>query len=240
MATSAAEISALGGPYPVVGESKVAYNTRVAAWAASAGFRFDTDAGGNAVISTPGGVPLGLIAGTGTVTPEGVIVATSTGSPTSDAILEAGLGDWLKAIAAGIGGWLIGGVSGAVLGAGGVLGGGAVGQALTAEPSGTAAGYLSGLGLPEPVPGSFSKTWTTLYERRDGKNVRVYFWMMNDGYIISYDSDTKRSKRWKPKKPVAVIMQGGKMSMQDFLKADRYLDRFTRRLAKRSKRLKLQ
>jgi len=240
MATSAAEISALGGPYPVVGESKAAYYSRVSSWAASTGFRINYDGAGNIIVGTPGGVPLGLISGTGTVTPAGVVLTTSTGSPTSDAVLQAGLGDWLQALLAGIGGWAVGGPAGALVGAGAVLGIGAAEQALTVEPSSTAAGYLSGLGLPEPVPGSFSKTWTTLYERKDGKNVRVYFWMMNDGYIISYDSDTKRSKRWKPKKPIAVVMQGSKMSMNAFLKLDRYLDRFTRRLAKRSKRLKLQ
>lgn len=99
---------------------------------------------------------------------------------------------------------------------------------------------LGGPGVPEPRAGTYYRTWRTTYERRDGRNGYVWFWAMNDGHIVSYDSLSGRAKRWKPKKPVAVIMRGGKMSMQDFVRADRYLDKMARAIAKRSPRLKIQ
>tara|TARA_Y100000296_G_scaffold86989_1_gene129109 strand:- start:82 stop:1017 length:936 start_codon:yes stop_codon:yes gene_type:complete len=98
---------------------------------------------------------------------------------------------------------------------------------------------LQGPGIPEPLPGTFSKEWRIESEDRDGRKIYTYFWKLYNGSITYYSTSGKVGN-YKPKKPVAVIMQGGKMSMQDFLKADRYLDRFTRRIAKRSKRLKIQ
>lgn len=239
--STANDIQAAGGPYPAVGEARSQYNLRVSQWANSRGYNIVYDGNGQPYVTVPttgggGGGPAPV-----PVTGGKTLMTMKTGDPIPDTTgQDFDMPPWLSALIAGAGGFLVGGPLGALLGAGGgaltAVGTGA----LTAEPSGPASGYLSGLGLPEPQPGTFSKTWTTLYERKDGKNVRVYFWLMNDGYVISYDSDTKRSKRWKPKKPVAVIMGGGKMSMQAFLRADRYLERFTRQLAKRSKRLKLQ
>jgi len=98
---------------------------------------------------------------------------------------------------------------------------------------------IGGPGIPEPKAGTFYKTWRIETEDRTGKKVYTYFWRMYDGYTLYYSTSGKMG-RFKPKKPVAVVMQGGKMSMQAYVKLDKYLDRMTRRIAKRSKRLKLQ
>jgi len=249
--STANAIQGAGGPYPAIGEARSQYNLRVSQWANSRGYNIVYDGNGQPYVTVPTGgggggpmpvtpAPLPMTIAPPPVNGNGVVAAVQTGDPVPDPVINYDMPPWLTALIGGVGGLLVGGVPGALLGAGGGAISAVAQGSLTAEATGSGSGYLSGLGLPEPQPGTFSKTWTTLYERKDGKNVRVYFWLMNDGYVISYDSDTKRSKRWKPKKPVAVIMGGGKMSMQDFLKADRYLDRFTRRLAKRSKRLKLQ
>lgn len=98
---------------------------------------------------------------------------------------------------------------------------------------------LQGPGVPEPREGTYYKTWHTKYERRDGRDGLVYFWLLNDGRIISWDNQTGRSKIWRPKKPVAVIMSGGKTSLATAVRAQRHLDRLWRTVAKRTKQLKL-
>lgn len=97
---------------------------------------------------------------------------------------------------------------------------------------------IGGPGIPEPRAGTFQKMWRIPWERRDGTNGYTWFWHMNDGFIISYTKPPGKWNRWKPVKPIAVL--GRKMSLNTFLKADRYLDRFARRIAKRSSKLQLQ
>jgi len=104
----------------------------------------------------------------------------------------------------------------------------------------TAQGILQGPGVPEPIEGTYWKTWHTKYERRDGRDGLVYFWALNDGRIVCWNNLTERSKIWRPKKPIAVVMQGSKMQLRHFLKLERIVDRVTRRLAKQSSRIKLQ
>lgn len=125
---------------------------------------------------------------------------------------------------------------------------GAVWAALTAmiggsgaDPGGTdpTTGILQGPGLPEPRAGTFKKSWFTKFHVKGAPDGYVYFWLMNDGYIVSYTTTTGATKRWKPEKPAAVLMSKS-INLQQFVKADRLLDRIARRVAKRSSRLALQ
>ena len=99
---------------------------------------------------------------------------------------------------------------------------------------------LSGPGVPEPPRGSYTKAWRTTFERSGTfLNGYVYFWKMNNGEIIYWSTSGKAGK-YRPKKPIAVVMQGSNMGLRDFVRIDRMLDRFARRVAKRSSRLKMQ
>lgn len=110
-------------------------------------------------------------------------------------------------------------------------------QSITGGGGGSS--ILGGPGVPEPKEGTYYKTWHTKYERRDGRDGLVYFWALNDGRVVSWDNQTGRSKVWRPKKPVAVIMSGGKTSLATAVRAQRHLDKLWRTVAKRTKALKL-
>jgi len=99
---------------------------------------------------------------------------------------------------------------------------------------------LTGPGIPEPAPGTYSKTWMVATDTPGwGGKVYTYFWRMLNGEIVYYSTSGKSGK-YRPKKPIAVVMQGSNMGLRDFIRIDRLLDRFATRVAKRSKRLKLQ
>ena len=101
-------------------------------------------------------------------------------------------------------------------------------------------GETRGPGVPEIDPSRIVKQWHTKYQRRDGRDGLVYFTLAQNGWIYYFDNLSGKEGKYKPKKPIGVIMQGSNMRMKDFLRIDRYLDRFTSRLAKRSSRLMLQ
>jgi hypothetical protein len=99
---------------------------------------------------------------------------------------------------------------------------------------------LQGPGVPEPLPGTYQKSWRTAFEQKGTfLNGYTWFWLMNNGEVVYYSSTGKYGK-YRPKKPIAVVMQGSNMGLRDFVRIDRLLDRFARRVAKRSSRLKLQ
>lgn len=228
MSTSVKEIAEHGGPTPSIGETKDNYYARVATWARAAGNSVYFDSSGYPTINwgVSHGAEALAIATTGAPTPATVTSGIETGQ------LE------LQTASIGILPAIIGGVTGA---ASVLLGAGAdTGIEATKAAYETAEGILQGPGVPEPIEGTYYKSWHTKYERRDGRDGLVYFWALNDGRIVYWDNLSHKSGVYRPKKPVAVIMRGGKMSMQDFLKADRYLDKFARRLAKRSSKLAIQ
>jgi len=99
---------------------------------------------------------------------------------------------------------------------------------------------LQGPGVPEPMPGTYYKTWRTSYELPGTfLNGYTWFWALNDGRILSYGGNDGRSWVWKPKKPAAVLMRGGKTSLPQAIKAQRILDKMWRNVAKKTKALKL-
>ena len=234
MRLSVQDISAMGGPSPAIGETKAGYYNRVASWASQTGKSIGWDSEGYP-ISNGGGVGVATVVRTG-------MPATNGYAPTALGELDVAMGvtptfgmNILALIAGGkaIFDLLTGSPAPSELAA----------DTSVVQTNGTVAVdgvVLKGPGVPEPDNAIVVKRWQTKYQRRDGRDGLVYYWLIQDGRIICWNNLTNQARIWKPKKPIGVIMQGSNMRMKDYLRISRYLDKFTRRLAKSSKRLKLQ
>ncbi len=113
------------------------------------------------------------------------------------------------------------------LGGGGVTGGGAV--TVDGVP-------ISGPGVPEPPQAMVAKQWVTLAHSNVVGNYYIYFFKLVDGRIMCYNAAKKEWKIWRPKKMI-VLSPDPRMSM--IRKLDRVYNRTMKRLAKKSKALKL-
>lgn len=111
-------------------------------------------------------------------------------------------------------------------------GGGAMAMTLPFVPRGP--------GVPEPPRELVAKEWSIVSTANDIGVYRVWFWRLIDGRITCYNPRSGLWKIWRPVKHIILPKGRRGMSMNQFLRADRYLEKFTRRLIKRSKRLKAQ
>jgi len=238
MRLSVQDIVSRGGPSPAIGETKTGYYNRVAQWAGQSGIGIGWDSEGYPILNG-GGVGVATVVRTGApatngYAPPGDMLGGQTGAqPLSFGLVEAGeiaqFGYSLYKLA-----------TGSPAGAEQLAYSGGTDVVTTNGTVAVDGVVLKGPGVPEPDNAIVVKRWQTKYQRRDGRDGLVYYWLIQDGRIICWNNLTNQARIWKPKKPIGVIMQGSNMRMKDYVRISKYLDRFTRRLAKSSKRLKLQ
>ena len=149
---------------------------------------------------------------------------------------------------AGAVGWgvgqLLGGTSGGVTqsllsGASAGLGTGGGSVVTTAGETGIGPGNvpISGPGVPEPPRAMVAKQWVTKVYANDIGSYFVYFFKLIDGRIMSYNARLREWKIWRPKKNI-VISSDPRIS--GIMKLERVYNKVIRRLAAKSKGLKLQ
>ena len=122
-------------------------------------------------------------------------------------------------------------------GGGGVTSGG--GSAMTKNNYGIGGGVMDalGIGVPEPADGTWEKRWNIAVNSvKFGGTWRVYFWKMWDGYTLCYNPRTGGWKRYKPRRNI-VLSSDPRIS--NIARAERAVQGKLRRLAKKSKTLKL-
>lgn len=145
-----------------------------------------------------------------------------------------------------VGGGVLGTALGGLAGWGlSQLGGGNGGStALTARGSG-GGGFgpmtqygIRGPGVPEPAPGTVMKQWSVAVNSNTYGTFRIYYFRMFDGYTLMYNPSTETWKRWRPKKPLAVMYRG-KTTLAQAVKVQKYLDKMWRTVARKTKALKL-
>ena len=96
------------------------------------------------------------------------------------------------------------------------------------------------IGVPEPPAHMVAKAWVTLTTAKDIGNYYVYFWRLIDGSFLCYNPRNGLWKTWKAVKNIVIPKGRRGPTMNQFLRADRYLDAFARRIARRSKKLAMQ
>ena len=96
---------------------------------------------------------------------------------------------------------------------------------------------VSGPGVPEPPRQMVAKQWVTKVYANDIGLYFVYFFKLHDGRIMCYNARFKEWKIWRPKKNI-VISSDPRIS--SIVKLERVYNKVIRRLAKKSKGLKLQ
>lgn len=94
----------------------------------------------------------------------------------------------------------------------------------------------SGPGVPEPPQAMVAKQWVILVHANDIGNYYVYFFKLLDGRITCYNPRLQEWKIWRPKKNI-VISSNPRISQ--IAKLERTYNKVIRRLAKKSKALKL-
>lgn len=143
------------------------------------------------------------------------------------------------ALVGGVEGYLSSGWLGAVLGA--VTGSGLLDKEATGMTYGStgAAGMVpyGGPGVPEPAAGLVARQWKTKAFANDVGEYWVYFFRLIDGRIMCWNERRQEMKIWRPKKNI-VISSDPRIS--SIVKLERTYNRVIRRLAKKSKALKLQ
>jgi len=95
---------------------------------------------------------------------------------------------------------------------------------------------ISGPFLPEPPNVMVSKSWAIKVSDKNLHSFFVYFWKLIDGRIMCYNPEKHEWKIWRPKKHI-VISSDPRMS--NIRKLERTYNRVIRKLAKKSKALKL-
>ena len=94
----------------------------------------------------------------------------------------------------------------------------------------------SGPGVPEPPQAMVAKQWVILVHANDIGNYYIYFFKLLDGRITMYNPRLQEWKIWRPKKNI-VISSDPRISMIN--KLERTYNKVIRKLAKKSKALKL-
>jgi len=128
------------------------------------------------------------------------------------------------------------GAAGAAL-LGGMVGGGGGGEYTLQSglPFTPQEGFL-GIGVAEPPQAMVAKHWVILTHANDIGNYYIYFWKLIDGRITMYNPRLQEWKIWRPKKNI-VISSDPRISMIN--KLERTYNKVIRKLAKKSKALKL-
>lgn len=96
---------------------------------------------------------------------------------------------------------------------------------------------VSGPGVPEPPRQMVKKQWSVAVHSNTYGTFRIYFFALFDGRVMCYNPSTKVWNIWRPKKH--IILPRGRTTLSQAVKAQRYLDRMWRTVAKRTKALKL-
>lgn len=87
------------------------------------------------------------------------------------------------------------------------------------------------------APGLFvTKTWTTAVRTKDGQLVETPFAMLSNGSIVVRRADGS-FKKYRPKKH--IILPRGSTTLSQAVKAQSYLDKLWRKVAKRTKAVKM-
>lgn len=150
------------------------------------------------------------------------VVLPGSNTAITTALSGSGLPGWIISLLSAGGGYLLSQLLG---------GGGGNGAAPTIPGV-----DLGGPGVKEPAPGTFKRTWNTwVWDKERGK-VKMQFWTLFDGRVLMYHHDKGYYKIWRPKKMV-VLSSDPRMSQ--IRRLERVYDRTIRKLAKKSKALKL-
>lgn len=96
---------------------------------------------------------------------------------------------------------------------------------------------IRGPGVPEPAAGTVMRQWSLAVHSNTRGTFRLYFFKMFDGYTLMYNPSTKSWKKWRQRK--SIILPRGRTTISQAVKAQKYLDRMWRTVAKRTKALKL-
>jgi len=104
-------------------------------------------------------------------------------------------------------------------------------------PEASITGGTPQIGAPEPLPGTVMKQWVTLVHSNTIGNYYIYFYKLTNGYTVCYNPAKREWKKWKPKKH--IILPRGKTTLSQAVKAQSYLDRMWKKVAKRTKAVKL-
>lgn len=108
---------------------------------------------------------------------------------------------------------------------------------MTMTPFGGGYG-IRGPGVPEPAPGTVAKQWSVAVHSNIYGTFRMYYFQMFDGWTLCYNPSTKQWKRYRTKHR-SHVLPVGKTTLSQAVKAQKYLDRMWRTVAKKTKALKL-
>ncbi len=169
-----------------------------------------------------------LISGIGAAIPALAGVAT---------VALAGWGIYELASAVFGGGEGFPGVPGAAAAAGALTAGTQEGSGMTMTPFGGQFG-IRGPGVPEPAPGTVAKQWSVVVHSREHGTFRIFYFRMFTGEILMYNPAKREWKKWRPKKPLAVMYRG-KTTLSQAIKVQSYLDKMWRKVAKKTKAIKM-
>ena len=97
---------------------------------------------------------------------------------------------------------------------------------------------VSGPGVPEPPRAMVARQWKTKAFSKTVGEYWVYFFKLIDGRIMCWNAAKGTWKMWRPKKPLAVMYRG-KTTLSQAVKVQGYLDKMWKKVAKRTKALKL-
>jgi len=96
---------------------------------------------------------------------------------------------------------------------------------------------VSGPGVPEPPREMVAKQWKVKSFSNTAGEYWVYFFRLMDGRIMCYNGAKRSWKMWRPKKP--IVLYRGSVTLSQAVKAQTMLDRLWKRVAKRTKALKM-
>ena len=96
---------------------------------------------------------------------------------------------------------------------------------------------VGGPGVPEPPSGMVAKQWKTKAFSKVVGEYWVYFFRLLDGRIMCYNGAKRSWKIWRPKKP--IVLYRGSVTLSQAVRAQTMLDKLWKRVAKRTKALKL-
>ena len=92
-----------------------------------------------------------------------------------------------------------------------------------------------GLGVPEPMPGTYTKSWKLKAFSKDAGEFWVYYWRMLDGRTICYNPRTRGWKVWRQSKN--IVLSTRKPNWRSMSKAARLIAREATRFEKSKKKL---
>ena len=186
------------------------------------------------------GVPLALGPIPGLITGIGAAVPWLTGI-TAAALTAWGIYELASGVFGGEGGFPgVGGGGGApqtAMMAGALPSGTTEGTGMTMTPFGGQYG-IRGPGVPEPAPGTVAAQWSVVVNSRQHGTFRIYYFKMFTGEILMYNPAKRAWKKWRPKKPLAVMYRG-KTTLSQAIKVQSYLDKMWRKVAKKTKAIKM-